>query len=386
MQLARGRQEVAVGWAGGLSRYRHTQHLRDCAKGYFGLYSVAGVVNPRYDAALTFAARQVTGTPAHVGTTMAVLRPHDLNPGNREHELTAITALIRKQIVTPYRLSGILEEQSSAVEIVRMSEEDRLFKQESPTHDLIGAVTAEDVATASRDVRQWIDQGLDVRSVLDASYPAALREIFNRPPVLFFEGTFDEARDSFSVAIVGTRKATLEGLRRATRLSRELSAAGFSIFSGLAAGVDTAAHTEALRQGRRTCAVMGTGIRKRYPKENAPLAAEIVASGGCLISQFFPTQPGAQWTFPNRNIVMSGLTLATVVVEASETSGARMQARVALQHGRTVFVLRSLVEQHAWARKYVEEGAYGTHAVMIGSTEEIMDRLQPPAAPELLVA
>lgn len=314
------------------------------------------------------------------------LLPHELVAGDREHELTAITALIRKQIVTPFRLSGILEEQGSAVKIVKQSEDDRLFKHNLPTHDLIGAVTPEDLASAHRDVRLWLGGGMDVRSVLDQTYPASLRAIFNRPPLLFFQGTFDEARDSFSVAIVGTRKASEDGLRRATRLSRELGMAGFTIFSGLATGIDTAAHTEALRQGRRTCAVMGTGITRRYPRENAPLADRIVESGGCLISQFFPTQPGAQWTFPNRNIVMSGLSLATIVVEAGETSGARMQARVALQHGRTVFLLRSLVEQHPWARKYVEEGAYGSHAIMIGSTEEIMERLRPPAAPELLVA
>lgn len=314
------------------------------------------------------------------------LRPRDLVQGNREHELTAITALIRKKLVTPYHLSGILEERGSAVAIVALSEEDRLFTPELPTHDFVGAVTEEDLALAHRDVRGWLEQGRDVRSVLDADYPVRLREIFNRPPLLFFQGAWDERQDGWSVAIVGTRRASPEGLRRASRLSREMSGAGFSIFSGLAAGIDAAAHREALRQGRRTCAVMGTGIDRRYPAENRALADEIVATGGCLLSQFFPEQPGAQWTFPMRNIVMSGLTVATIVVEASETSGARMQARVALQHGRTVFLLRSLVEQHDWARKYVEEGAYGTRALMITSTQEILDRLSVPEPQQRLVA
>jgi DNA processing protein len=313
------------------------------------------------------------------------LSPHDLVVGDREHELTAITALIRKQLVTPYRLSAVLEEQGSAVEIVRLSEDDRLFRSALPTHDWVGAVTAEDVQAAYKDVRGWTERRLDCRSVLDSAYPAALRDIFNRPPIIFVQGTWDEQKDGWSIAIVGTRKASPEGLRRASRLSRELGEAGFTIFSGMAAGIDTAAHREALRLGARTCAVMGTGIDKRYPATNAGLAAEIVDSGGCLLSQFFPTQPPTQWTFPNRNIVMSGLTLATVVVEASETSGARMQARVALQHGRTVFILRSLVESHAWARKYVEDGAYGTHAVMISSTAEITDRIDG-RTDQLLVA
>ena len=302
--------------------------------------------------------------------------PTELTAGDREHELASIVALIRKEVVTPYRLSAILEELGSAVRLVQQSEADRLFQLEGPSHDLIGAVTEEDLTTAVRDVRRWIAGGRDIRTVLDDSYPSALRAIFNRPPILFIEGTWDEQRDSWSVAIVGTRKASREGVARARRLSRELSAAGFSILSGMAAGIDTAAHTAALDSGSRTSAVMGTGIDHRFPKENAPLADRILESGGCLISQFFPTQPPTQWTFPMRNVVMSGLTLATVVVEAPETSGARMQARVALQHGRTVFLLRSLVESHEWARRYVEQGAYGTTAVMIGSTGEILERLQ----------
>ena len=302
--------------------------------------------------------------------------PTELTAGDREHELASIVALIRKEVVTPYRLSAILEELGSAVRLVQQSEADRLFQLESPSHDLVGAVTQEDLTKAVRDVRRWIAEGRDIRTVLDDSYPSALRAIFNRPPLLFVEGIWDEQRDSWSVAIVGTRKASREGIARARRLSRELSAAGFSILSGMAAGIDTAAHTAALDAGARTSAVMGTGIDRRFPKENAPLADRILASGGCLISQFFPTQPPTQWTFPMRNVVMSGLTLATVVVEASETSGARMQARVALQHGRTVFLLRSLVESHEWARRYVEQGAYGTTAIMIGSTGEILERLQ----------
>jgi DNA processing protein len=153
---------------------------------------------------------------------------------------------------------------------------------------------------------------------------------------------------------------------------------GFTILSGLALGIDTAAHTAALDAGGSTSAVVGTGLNRVFPPENSGLAERILASGGALLSQFFPAQPPTRWTFPMRNVVMSGLSMATVVVEASETSGARMQARVALQHGRTVFLLRSLVEQHAWAQKYVNEGAYGAFAIEIASTGEIVDRLGAP--------
>jgi DNA processing protein len=305
------------------------------------------------------------------------MHPLDLTPGEREDELAAIVALIRKQLVTPYRLSGILDYRGSAVSLVKLSEEDLLFQHSAPSHEFVGAVTKEDLTSAVRDVGRWLSTGKDIRSVLDDNYPRTLREIFNRPPLIFVHGTWDEARDSASVAIVGTRKATPEGLRRAARMSAAMVDAGLCVVSGMAAGIDSSAHCAALEAGGRTVAVMGTGIDRRFPAENASLADRIVESGGCLISQFFPSQPPARWTFPNRNITMSGLTLASIVIEAASTSGARMQARVALQHGRTVFLLRSLVEKHEWARKYVEAGAYGTHAIMISSVDEIMERLTP---------
>jgi DNA processing protein len=134
-------------------------------------------------------------------------------------------------------------------------------------------------------------------------------------------------------------------------------------------------------------AVIGTGLDRMYPPENADLADRIVGAGGAILSQFFPGQPPTRWTFPMRNVVMSGLSMATVVVEAGETSGARMQARVAMQHGRTVFLLRSLVEKHEWASKYVTDGAYGTRAIQISSAQEIVDRLAPvPSTLRLAVA
>jgi DNA processing protein len=160
--------------------------------------------------------------------------------------------------------------------------------------------------------------------------------------------------------------------------------AGFVILSGLAAGIDTAAHTAALASAGSTSAVFGTGLDRIFPSENAELAEQILGAGGALISQFFPSQPPTQWTFPMRNVVMSGLAKATVVIEAGETSGARMQARVALQHGRTVFLLKSLVESHPWAAKYATEGAYGARAIEISSTADIVNRLNADDAPTTL--
>lgn len=273
------------------------------------------------------------------------------------------------------KLGSIIDSVGSAVKLVQMSEDDRIFVPKTSSHDVVGAVTPRDLAIARRDIEQWIMTGFDIRSVLDDSYPETLHDIFNRPPVLFVRGHWTSAV-SRPIAIVGAREASKDGLLQARRFSKQLVENGFTIVSGLAKGIDTAAHEAALEAGGFTSAVLGTGLNHIFPPENGPLAQRILDSGGALISQFFPQQPPARWTFPMRNVVMSGICLATIVVEAAQTSGARLQARVALQHGRTVFLLHSLVERHEWARKYVEIGAYGTFAISVETTAEIVDRLE----------
>jgi DNA processing protein len=316
--------------------------------------------------------------------TPARVDPSTLRPGDRTHEVAAIVAVLRAGIMPAPRLSAVLEHLGSAVQLVQLPESHPLFANLAAQGEIFGAVTPEVLARAVRDAEEWLALGFDVRTVLEPNYPANLRSIFDRPPLLFVLGEWIEERDSRSVAVVGTRQATAEGLKRARRLSRELVEAGFTVVSGLAAGIDTAAHTAALRANGRTVAVMGTGIERRYPARNIRLAQAILDAGGALVSQFFPRQPPTPWTFPMRNVVMSGLSLATVVVDASTTSGAKMQARIALQHGRTVFLLRSLVARHEWARKYVREGAYGTRAIEIGATAEIVERLEGGGVGEAL--
>ncbi len=254
--------------------------------------------------------------------------------------------------------------------LVQLSEEDLLEKSPTARSEVVGAVTPEQLGKALADVKRWREAKLDIRTVLDASYPGSLQTIFNRPPLLFIQGRWTNHLFGQSIAVVGTRRASDAGREQARLITRELVEAGFSIVSGLAQGIDTVAHTTALENSGPTGAVIGTGIFRQFPKENAALAKDIIGVGGGILSQFFPEQPPTSWTFPMRNIVMSGLTLATVVIEAAETSGARLQARVALQHGRTVFLLRSLVEKHEWARRYVTDGAYGTRAIEIASAGE----------------
>jgi DNA processing protein len=215
--------------------------------------------------------------------------------------------------------------------------------------------------------------GARLITVLDEDYPANLRVIVNLPPFLYVLGSL-LPEDAKSVAVVGTRQPSPEGRRESAKMARALVERGVTVISGLAAGIDAAAHTAALDAGGRTVAVMGTGILGRYPKENADLA-ERIAGSGALISQFWPDAPPRRYSFPKRNVVTSGIGQGTVVIEASSTSGAKMQARLAIEHGKTVFLIKSLVLPQKWAQDYVKR--HGRRIVVVESVDDVMAHLRP---------
>ncbi|MEK6374914.1 MAG: DNA-processing protein DprA [Acidobacteriota bacterium] len=263
------------------------------------------------------------------------------------------------------RVSTLVEESGSAIAVLT----------DAARQSLLPQFNSDDVAKALKTVDEWRGRDLDVRAVFDSAYPANLRGIYNKPPLLFVQGVWDEVRDSTALAIVGTRHASHEGLCRADEAARKAIRAGLTVLSGMAAGIDTAAHIAALDEGGRSVAVIGTGIDRVFPRENRALRDRIIESGGAIVSQFFPDQPPAKWSFPMRNIVMSGLALATLVIEASETSGAKKQARAALEHGRPVFLPRTLVASHEWAQRMVTRGEHGVRALQVESMDEVVDRL-----------
>lgn len=295
-------------------------------------------------------------------------------------DLGAFVALLRAQAIPADRLAGMALEVGSAVALLEMVRSGEL---ESMRGELpLGLFDDRALRASSTDAQAWVDAGYDVRTVFDPTYPANLRDVVNKPPFVFIRGEWNDSRDSRAVSIVGTRQASPEGLKRTQRLATAAAKAGVTVVSGLARGIDTAAHTAAIAAGGRTTAVLGTGIDLMYPPENAALAERIASGSGALLSQFFPAQPPAKWTFPKRNVVMSGLTWATVVIEASWTSGARVQATAALRHGRTVFLLKSLVDSHEWARGYVTEGKFGVRARELATIDDLIDALslEPAAA------
>lgn len=217
-------------------------------------------------------------------------------------------------------------------------------------------------------------RGARLVTVLDDAYPSNLRLIPNLPPFLFILGGDTTAADLRAVAVVGTRQPSPRGLKYAGRLAGQLVERSVTVVSGMAAGIDTAVHRATLDIGGRTIAVIGTGVTKVFPRENAALMEEI-EEHGLVVSQFWPSTPPATWTFPRRNVVMSGIAQGTAVIEASHTSGAKMQARLALEHGKRVFLLKSLVTDQKWAQTYVaERGAI--------EVEDVADILKWLAAPD----
>src|SRR5919108_1837156 len=286
-------------------------------------------------------------------------------------ETAAVLALLARHSLPWNRLAGAIEEEGSALAL--------LESISSAANDQLFAIADEGQLTLDQledQVHAWEDEGIALITVLDAAYPVNLRMVHDRPPVLFVRGALDDA-DRRSVAVVGTRRATESGIMQTRAIARKLVDRDYVVVSGLAAGVDTAAHEAALEAGGRTVAVIGTGLRHVFPRPNAELQ-ERIGREAAVVSQFWPGQEARKWTFPQRNAVMSGFARATVVVEASHTSGARMQARLALEHGRPVFFLESLMA-HGWTRSYRDRP--GVYIVEDGG--DIVDHLERLYAEQL---
>ena len=216
------------------------------------------------------------------------------------------------------------------------------------------------------------EKGLDIVVWGDDHYPERLMEIPDPPPVLWIKGLIEEG-DRFSIGLVGSRQTSPGGLTAARKLAREGAAMGLSIVSGLAKGVDAQAHWGALEAGGRTLAVLGSGLDWRYPKENARLYAEIPGCGA-IISEFPPEVKPLPVNFPKRNRIIAGLSLAVVVVEAGERSGALITARHALEMNREVMALPGAAGSAGTrgGHKLIKDGA-----ALVESMAEVVAEIRP---------
>jgi len=206
----------------------------------------------------------------------------------------------------------------------------------------------------------------------DPAYPGLLAELGDAPPLLFIEG--DPALlEQPQLAVVGSRRASRPGLDTARMFARSLAAGGFVITSGLALGIDGAAHRGALDAQGKTIAVLGTGLRCLYPARHAGLASDIVAGGGALVSELPLLSPPHASNFPRRNRIISGLSLGVLVVEASPSSGSLITARLAAEQGREVYAIPGSIH-HPGARgchQLIRDGA-----VLVERIDHILEALR----------
>lgn len=292
-------------------------------------------------------------------------------------EQTTVLALVKASPREWYRTADVIAANDSACRLVSGDWAPMSTAQQRYAEQLVEAVRDEDLRDAQILLQRVRGLGARLITVLDEDYPTNLQLIYNRPPFIWVRGRLD-ARDMRAVAVVGTRQASEGGRRVARRLAYGLAEADVSVVSGLARGIDTAAHVASLDAGGHTAAVIGTGILARaYPPENAALA-ERISERGALVSQFWPDAPPRRTNFPLRNVVMSGLAAGTVVVEASSTSGAKMQARFALEHGKRLFLHENLLRNEEWAQRYANRPGVSIVRTLDDILEVVVNLVEVP--------
>lgn len=271
-------------------------------------------------------------------------------------------------------LLALVREWQGPDAVLRASVDELIQRGCSPR--LAGVIVRGPDAAASRRIDQELhaiqQRGVDVRTILDVSYPARLKMIADPPPLIYVSGTLSE-QDDLAVAVVGSRRATAAGRVLTDELSRDLAAAGFTIVSGLARGVDAAAHRGALAASGRTIAVLGCGIDRTYPPEHERLRREIEARGAVVSELSIGSSPHSG-NFPRRNRIISGLSVGVVVTEAAIDSGSLITARLAAEQGREVFAVPAFVktETSRGTNALIKDGA-----ALIENANDVIEAIAP---------
>lgn len=298
------------------------------------------------------------------------------------NKLDALLILNAIPGLSPSRIRTLVEHLGSFEAVVAAGREDIVSILDAPEHVLQNIIHFPKDKFLLHEYNLLRAHGVCVLTIDDEHYPEALREIPDAPAVLYVRGNSSVLKDP-SVAIVGSRHASLYGLGIAQKFAMELAQSGLTIVSGLARGIDTAAHQGALKANGVTVAVLGCGLSHIYPLENKKLS-QAIAEGGAVISEFPMETPPASFNFPRRNRIISGLSKGVVVVEAALKSGALITSDFALEQGREVFAVPGRAGElgSEGTNKLIKQGAKLTTCV-----EDILEELAPglqeyrPSAP-----
>lgn len=243
--------------------------------------------------------------------------------------------------------------------------------------DAQNIASQKDLASAKRQQAQLLQKKIAILTPEQKNYPSQLKNIYHYPLVLYRQGEYELNEDDIYISIVGSRNATQYGMRSAQEIAFQLAQRGIVIVSGLAYGIDAAAHQGALDAGGKTVAVLGCGIDVIYPKTNERLYNEIMRSG-CILSEYGLGMPAAVYTFPARNRIISGLSAGTVIVEAAAKSGALITAKLALEQNREVFAVPgSIMSPTSDGTNTLIKN---TAAKLVTSYEDILEEILPAYA------
>lgn len=268
------------------------------------------------------------------------------------------------------RAAAALLERFGGPEAIFDASESELTAVEQLTDKGRAKVLSPAPAAIERDLRSLEELAISLVCVTSPDYPSSLRDIYDPPPVLYVRGCIQES-DRFSVAMVGSRRATVYGRSIAEKIARDLAKRGLAIISGGARGIDTAAHKGALAAGGRTIAFLGCGVDVTYPAENKKLY-EAVAENGAVVSEFPLGATPEPWRFPPRNRLISGMSLGVLVCQSPEASGALITAGYALEQGKDVYAVPGNVddERNRGCHKLIKEGAR-----LVETAEDVLEEL-----------
>src|SRR5262247_534585 len=283
--------------------------------------------------------------------------------------------------VGPRVMARLLEHFGSAEAIFDAPRRDLAMLRLAP-ESIESIATREFYERADSEIEKVRRLGGEILVLDDGVYPSLLRETYDPPVVLYVKGAWSECLERPCTAMVGSRRCSTYGQNAALMLARELAQRGVTIISGLARGIDAAAHRGALEGGGKTVAVMGTGLDQFYPRDHSKLALEILNKGGALVTQFPLGTPPVSENFPYRNRVISGLSLGVVVIEAAENSGSLITARLAMEQNREVFAVPgNITSRNSFGTNYLIKGA---GAKLVQQWQDVAAELPPQIAAKLL--